>query len=44
MAEINLLCALPKSRRNIKAREFAKTDKHVQISREFASTRNSDSI
>lgn len=35
MAEINLLHSLPQSKRNIKARETAKTDDHIRISREF---------
>lgn len=35
MAEINLLRALPKEKRNIKARETAKTEEHIRISREY---------
>jgi len=35
MAEINLLRSLPQGKRNIKARETAKTDKHIRVSREF---------
>ena len=35
MAEIELLKALPKGKRNVKARETAKTEEHVRISREF---------
>ncbi len=35
MAEVDLLRALPKGRRNVKARESAKTDEHVRISREY---------
>lgn len=35
MAEIELLKALPKGKRNVKAREAAKTREHVRISREF---------
>lgn len=35
MAEIELLRALPKGKRNIKARESAKTEEHVRISREY---------
>lgn len=35
MAEVNLLARLPKSKRNVKAREHAKTDEHVRISREY---------
>lgn len=35
MAEVNLLRALPKGKRNVKARESAKTDEHIRISREY---------
>ncbi len=35
MAEVNLLRSLPKGRRNVKARETAKTEEHIRISREF---------
>lgn len=35
MAEIDLLRSLPKGKRNVKARETAKTEEHVRISREF---------
>jgi ubiquinone/menaquinone biosynthesis C-methylase UbiE len=35
MAEIDLLRALPKSRRNVTARGSAKTDEHVRISSEY---------
>lgn len=35
MAEIELLKSLPKGKRNIKARETAKTDEHIRISREY---------
>lgn len=35
MAEVNLLARLPKSKRNVKAREHAKTDDHIRISREY---------
>lgn len=35
MGEINLLAKLPKSRRNIAAREHAKTDEHIRVSREY---------
>ena len=35
MAEVNLLRALPKGRRNIKARESAKTNEHIRISRAY---------
>lgn len=35
MAEVNLLARLPKSKRNVKAREHAKTDEHIRISREY---------
>lgn len=35
MAEINLLRSLPQGKRNIKARETAKTEEHIRISREY---------
>jgi ubiquinone/menaquinone biosynthesis C-methylase UbiE len=35
MAEVELLRALPKGKRNVKSRETAKTDEHVRISREY---------
>jgi ubiquinone/menaquinone biosynthesis C-methylase UbiE len=35
MAEVNLLRSLPKSNRNVSARESAKTEEHVRISREY---------
>jgi ubiquinone/menaquinone biosynthesis C-methylase UbiE len=35
MAEVELLRALPKGKRNITARESAKTDEHIRISREY---------
>lgn len=35
MAEIELLRALPKGKRNVKTRETAKTEKHIRISREY---------
>jgi len=35
MAEVNLLRALPKGKRNVKARETAKTEEHIRISREY---------
>lgn len=35
MAEINLLRSLPQGKRNVKARETAKTDEHIRISREY---------
>ena len=35
MAEINLLKSLPQGKRNVKARETAKTDEHIRISREY---------
>ena len=35
MAEINLLRALPKGKRNVKTRETAKTEEHIRISREY---------
>ena len=35
MAEVNLLRALPKTSRSVKARESAKTNEHIRISREY---------
>lgn len=35
MAEIELLKSLPKGRRNVKARESAKTEEHIRTSREY---------
>ena len=35
MTEINLLKALPKGSRNVKARESQKTEEHIRISREY---------
>ncbi len=35
MAEIELLKALPKGKRNVKDRETAKTEEHIRISREY---------
>jgi ubiquinone/menaquinone biosynthesis C-methylase UbiE len=35
MAEIELLHALPTGKRNVKARETAKTEEHIRISREY---------
>lgn len=35
MAEVELLRALPKGRRNVAARSHAKTDEHIRISREY---------
>ncbi len=35
MAEIELLKALPKGKRNVKARESAKTEEHIRLSREY---------
>lgn len=35
MAEVNLLKSLPQGKRNVKARETAKTDEHIRISREY---------
>ena len=35
MSEINLLRSLPTSKRNLKARESAKTQEHIRISREY---------
>lgn len=35
MAEIDLLKSLPKSKKNVKARNTLKTDEHIRISREY---------
>jgi ubiquinone/menaquinone biosynthesis C-methylase UbiE len=35
MAEVDLLKALPKGKRNVRARETAKTEDHIRISREY---------
>lgn len=35
MAEVNLLRALPQGKRNVQAREIAKTEDHIRISREY---------
>ena len=35
MSEVNLLRSLPRSKRNLKARESAKTQEHIRISREY---------
>jgi ubiquinone/menaquinone biosynthesis C-methylase UbiE len=35
MVEVNLLAKLPKSKRNVSARQHAKTEEHVRISREY---------
>lgn len=35
MAEVELLRSLPKGKRNVKARETAKTDEHIRVSREY---------
>ena len=35
MSEIDLLKSLPKGKRNVKARETAKTEEHIRISREY---------
>ena len=35
MSEIDLLRSLPKGKRNVKARETAKTEEHIRISREY---------
>ena len=35
MSEINLLSKLPKGKRNVTAREQAKSDEHIRISREY---------
>lgn len=35
MAEVELLRALPKGKRNVKARETAKSEEHIRISREY---------
>jgi cyclopropane fatty-acyl-phospholipid synthase-like methyltransferase len=38
MPEVELLRALPKGKRNVKARETAKTEEHVRVSREYGET------
>ena len=35
MSEIDLLRSLPKGKRNVKARETAKTEEHIRISKEY---------
>ena len=35
MAEVELLKALPKGKRNVKARETAKTEEHIRISKKY---------
>ena len=35
MAEVELLTALPKGKRNVKARETAKTEEHIRISKKY---------
>jgi cyclopropane fatty-acyl-phospholipid synthase-like methyltransferase len=35
MTEVNLLRSLPSGKRNVKARETAKTEEHIRISREY---------
>jgi ubiquinone/menaquinone biosynthesis C-methylase UbiE len=35
MGEVNLLDKLPKGRRNVTARQHAKTDDHIRVSREY---------
>ena len=35
MAEINLLRSLPQGKRNVKARETAKTEEHIRVSRQY---------
>lgn len=35
MAEVNLLAKLPKGKRNVAARQHAKTDEHIRVSREY---------
>ncbi|MBV9979729.1 MAG: methyltransferase, partial [Bradyrhizobium sp.] len=35
MAEINLLNKLPRGKRNVSARQHAKTDEHIRVSREY---------
>ena len=35
MAEVELLRALPKGNRNVQARETAKTEEHIRVSREY---------
>ncbi|MEG3618327.1 class I SAM-dependent methyltransferase [Magnetovibrio sp. PR-2] len=38
MREVDLLRGLPKGKRNVKARETAKTDEHIRVSREYGET------
>lgn len=38
MAEVDLLRALPKGKRNVKSRETAKTEEHIRISRQYGET------
>ena len=38
MREVDLLRGLPKGKRNVKARETAKTEEHVRVSREYGET------
>ena len=35
MAEVNLLTKLPKGKRNVSARQHAKTEEHIRVSREY---------
>lgn len=35
MSEINLLCSLPKSKRNIEERKTEKTEHHIEVSRQY---------
>jgi ubiquinone/menaquinone biosynthesis C-methylase UbiE len=38
MAEVNLLRSLPQGKRNVQARETAKTDEHIRVSKEYGET------
>ncbi|HEY9567567.1 MAG TPA: class I SAM-dependent methyltransferase [Thalassobaculum sp.] len=38
MAEVDLLARLPRSKRNVQARQHARTDEHIRISREYGET------
>jgi SAM-dependent methyltransferase len=38
MAEVNLLRSLPQGKRNVQARETAKTNEHIRVSKEYGET------
>jgi SAM-dependent methyltransferase len=38
MAEVNLLRSLPQGKRNVQARETAKTEEHIRVSKEYGET------